>query len=86
MNETADVAVNRTAQIRAFLARYIRGQFADDADLFATGRINSLFAIQLVTFVEKQFRFRVEREDLDLKNFRSLNAICDFVDRKLAAP
>jgi acyl carrier protein len=48
------------------------------------GFVNSLFAMQLVLFVEKEFDVRVENDDLDLENFRSANAIVRFVERKQA--
>lgn len=70
---------------RDFLGRQIRGDFPDDEDLFASGTLNSLFALQLVVFVEKEFQIRVENEDLELANFHGVNAIADFVERKLAA-
>lgn len=71
---------------RAFLARYIRKQdIQDDDDIFAKGFVNSLFAMQLVLFVEKEFGIKVDNEDLDLKNFNSLNAISGFVERKAGA-
>ncbi len=56
-----------------------------DLDIFESGLVNSLFAMELVLFVEKQFGFAVENEDLDLENFRSLNAIAAFVSKKLTA-
>lgn len=45
--------------------------------------VNSLFAMQLVLFVEKEFGFKVENEDLDYENFKSLDAIHGFIQRKL---
>ena len=50
--------------------------------LFETGIVNSLFAVQLMTFVEKTFAIEVEMEDLDIENFKSLNATAAFVMRK----
>jgi len=70
---------------RAFLALHIREDFPDDQDLFASGVLNSLFALQLVVFVEKEFQITVENEDLDLQNFDGVNSIADFVLRKKAA-
>jgi len=68
---------------RAFLGKFIQSNhLEDDKDLFASGLLNSLFAMQLVLFVEKEFGIKVENEDLDLKNFNSLNAIAGFVQRK----
>jgi methoxymalonate biosynthesis acyl carrier protein len=70
--------------IRAFIATFVRNpELADADDIFALGHTNSLFAMQLVLFVEKRFGITVENEDLDIENFRSIDAIASFVDRKL---
>jgi methoxymalonate biosynthesis acyl carrier protein len=53
-----------------------------DADLFESGLVNSLFAVQLMTFVEKTFGIEVETGDLDMDNFRSLDATAALVLRK----
>jgi acyl carrier protein len=54
----------------------------DDADLFDSGIVNSLFAVQLMTFVEKTFGIDVGMDDLDMANFKSLNATTAFVLKK----
>lgn len=67
-----------------FVSQYLNNaDVAADVDLFATGLVNSLFAMQLVLFVEKQFGIAVDNEDLDYDNFRSIDAISAFVGRKL---
>jgi acyl carrier protein len=68
---------------KAFLAQFISVQVGNDDDLFASGLVNSLFAMQLVLFVEKEFGFKVENDDLDYDNFRTLNAIVGFIQRKM---
>lgn len=74
------------ARIREFLARHIRGhQLGDDEDIFASGFVNSMFAMQLVQFVEQTFGITVEDEDLEIANFQSVNAIAALVERKTAA-
>jgi len=71
---------------RSFLARFLRNaEVQDTDDLFASGLVNSLFAMQLVLFVEKEFGVTVAHEDLDLSNFRSLAAIAAFIEHKKAA-
>ncbi len=72
------------AIIFSFLRRHIEmdGLSADE-DLFAAGYVNSLFALQLIAFVEKTFGVTVEDEDLDIANFRSAQAIDQFVQRKI---
>jgi methoxymalonate biosynthesis acyl carrier protein len=56
----------------------------DDDDIFSLGFVNSLFAMQLVMFVEKEFRLKVHDDDLLIDNFRSVNAVLDLVQRKIS--
>lgn len=72
-------------QVRGFIERSIPGrQIGDGDDIFASGFINSLFAMQLVAFVEKTFGIEIDSDDLELDNFRSIDAISALVERKLA--
>jgi len=74
------------ARVREFVSRFFRGHdLQDNEDLFATGYVNSMFAMQLVQFVESDFGLTVESEDLELDNFRSLDAITALVQRKSGA-
>jgi acyl carrier protein len=57
----------------------------DDDNLFESGVVNSLFAVQLMTFIEKTFAIEVAMDDLDIENFKSLNAAAAFVARKSCA-
>jgi methoxymalonate biosynthesis acyl carrier protein len=73
------------ARIKTFLSRFFRQHdLQPDEDIFALGFVNSLLAMQLVNFVEKEFGITVEDEDLDLANFRSLAAMDALVERKRA--
>ena len=73
-------------QIREFVSRFVRGHDLGDAeDIFATGFVNSMFAMQLVQFVETTFGITVESDDLDIDNFRSIDAIAALVERKQGA-
>jgi acyl carrier protein len=63
----------------------ISAPVADDDDIFRLGLVDSLFALQLVLFVEQEFGLRVEGEELDLDNFCSIDAISSFVSRKMAS-
>ena len=53
-----------------------------DDDLFESGIVNSLFAVQLMTFLEKIFVIEIGTDDLDMENFKSVNATTAFVMRK----
>jgi methoxymalonate biosynthesis acyl carrier protein len=70
-------------RIRQYLSKTIAEQIDDDDDIFTLGVVHSLFAIQLVQFIEKEFSITAEREDLDIKNFCSIAALSNFVVKKL---
>jgi acyl carrier protein len=73
-------------RIKTFLSRFFRQHDLQlGEDIFALGFVNSLLAMQLVNFVEKEFAITIEDEDLDLANFRTLAAIDALVERKRAA-
>lgn len=72
--------------VHAFVDRFFGAtRLGDDDDMFATGYVNSMFAMQLVQFVESEFGITVESEDLDLDNFRTVASIASFVERKTGA-
>ena len=54
----------------------------DDDNLFESGIVNSLFAVQLMTFLEKSFSIEVTMDDLSMENFESVNSTSSFVERK----
>jgi methoxymalonate biosynthesis acyl carrier protein len=56
--------------------------FATNDDIFELGLVNSLFALELVVFLENTFQLTVENDDLDLMNFSSVENIEKFVLRK----
>ena len=71
------------AEIREFVSRAFKGHdLDDDEDIFASGFVNSLFAMELVTFVEKSYDIAIESEDLDLESFRTVTRIAELVERK----
>ena len=71
------------AKVREFIGRFVRGgELGDGDDIFATGFVNSMFAMQLVQFVETAFGIVCESDDLELDNFRSIDAITAFVLRR----
>ncbi|MGN7610524.1 acyl carrier protein [Magnetococcales bacterium HHB-1] len=70
-------------EARDFIGQFISNPDIDaDVDLFAEGLVNSLFAMQLVLFVEQKYGIKVENEDLDYENFKSLNTIVQFIQKR----
>lgn len=71
------------SKIKNFLAQYFGDrELQDDENIFTLGFVNSMFAMQLVLFIEKEFGIAIENEDLDLENFRSINAMVHLLERK----
>lgn len=56
--------------------------FGDDDNFFELGIVSSLFAMELVTHLEKTYKVTFEDDDLDIANFRSINSIVRFLERK----
>jgi methoxymalonate biosynthesis acyl carrier protein len=69
-------------RIRQYLSEAIPFEVGDDEDLFERAIVDSLFAMQLVTFVEQEFSITAEPTDLDINNFCSVSAMTNFVERK----
>jgi len=68
---------------REFIGRFVKNrEIGDDVGLFETRLVDSMFAMQLAMFVENDLGVELADDDLDLANFRSINAIADFVQRK----
>ena len=73
-------------RITDYLARFLPvADLADDDDIFQRGFVSSMFAMQLVAFVEQEFAITVENDDLELDNFRSVAALERFVGGKVTA-
>jgi acyl carrier protein len=76
----------RKLKIKAFLLKYFRQRdLHDDDDIFALGFVNSLMALQLVNFLQKEFAITIEDEDLDIDNFRTINNMNSLLERKAVA-
>ena len=74
---------NITTHIKTFLARVIPDhELEDEEDIFAAGYVNSLFAMQLVLFVEKEFHIAIEQADMVIENFRTVGAIARLIEHK----
>ena len=85
MNTTEEKAIRE--KIRAFILAAIHvPDLADDDNLFESGIVNSLFAVQLMTFIEKSFAIEVGPDDLEIANFKSIEAAAGFVVRKQTQP
>jgi len=73
------------AEIKEFLSKFFRHHDLQlDEDIFALGFVNSMFAMQLVLFIEQEFQITIDNEDLEFDNFRSINSMNRLIERKTA--
>lgn len=50
-----------------------------DTDLFKGGFINSLFALEMVVYLEKTFDIKIKNKDITEKNFKTIENIANIV-------
>jgi acyl carrier protein len=79
--------MNIEDKIREFIIKnlyYAEGAaLSDDASFLAEGVIDSMGAMELVAFVEAEFKIKVEMSEVVVKNFDSIFKMANFVRRKL---
>ncbi|WP_434714980.1 acyl carrier protein (plasmid) [Bacillus cereus] len=68
--------------IQMYIQEHVGIEFNNDTEIFEEGLVNSLFAIQLMTFLEKEFAIKVTMDDLDMDNYKSVNSIGNFIRNK----
>lgn len=73
------------SKVRSFLTSFVQDDDFEDSDnIFELGLVNSLMAMQLVLFLEKEFQCKFSNEELNLRNFRSVDAIVSLLASKAA--
>lgn len=73
-------------KIQEELMQFLKGKNPEaeldwDTDLFKSGVVNSLFALEIVMFVEKTFSIKLKRKDIQAENFSTINRIAALVER-----
>jgi D-alanine--poly(phosphoribitol) ligase subunit 2 len=58
---------------------------ADDVDLIEAGVIDSLALVQLLFEIERQFGVELPLDELEIDNFRTVEAMTEFVTSRLAS-
>ncbi len=75
--------MNVNEKIRNFIGRFTKGKtFTDSDNIFETGLVNSLFAMQLVQYIETEFNVSIDNSDLDLENFKNVDSIVNLIEKK----
>jgi methoxymalonate biosynthesis acyl carrier protein len=60
-------------------------QIRGDEDIFKSGYVNSLAALEIVVFIEHEVGAKIGNDDLVMDNFRSVDAMTRLAERLVAA-
>lgn len=70
-------------QILEFIhGRFPQAEFGESQDIFALGFVNSLFAMELVMFIEKSFSITIPNDELKIDNFRTVELMVELIGRQ----
>jgi acyl carrier protein len=85
-----ELVVNKT-EIKDKIRQYIieetyasPDQVKDESKIFEEGLFDSMGFILLISFIEETFSIKAKDSELLETNFESLNAMADYVTRKLS--
>ncbi len=72
--------------VQEHMLGFVRGRYPDalisgSDDIFALGFVNSLFAMELVMFIEKEFAVTIPNGELQIDNFRTAQSMSALVAR-----
>ncbi len=68
-------------EVLRFLETRTKIRWKVDQDLFDSGVVSSMFAMELVVYLEKTFGVTVLGADLQMANFRTVRAMASLVAR-----
>ena len=54
-----------------------------DEDLFSSGQVDSVSMMEAIAFMESEFEMSIPQDDLMPDNFRSLQIISGYIERKI---
>jgi len=79
-----------SSQIKEKVKSYIhqsvhvdKEKIRSDSLIFKEGYFDSMGFILLITFIEEEFGINTSDDDLIEENFESINAITDYINRKI---
>lgn len=73
-------------KVRHYIHKHAGEEVGDTVALFEQQIVNSLFAISLMSYIEKEFKVKFGMEDMDWGRLRTVETIADFVLDKMRAP
>ncbi|MFA6655271.1 MAG: acyl carrier protein, partial [Bacillota bacterium] len=64
-----------------FKAKGVSDNLDFETDLFKGGFIDSLFAFEVVVFLEETFGVHLDNKDITEENFRTITSMASMIDR-----
>jgi len=78
--------VSERERIESYLRRFNADEaWLASANIFASGVVDSMVALELVIFLESAFGITVEEDDLQIENFCSVDGMLGLLSRKRSA-
>jgi methoxymalonate biosynthesis acyl carrier protein len=65
----------------SFLTQRLKTEVAPDQELFKSGLVSSMFAMELVVHLEASYDIAITGPELKLDNFRTIQAMTSLVER-----
>lgn len=81
MTTSVTQAAEIERQLLVFVEKHTKKTWTPEDDFFAAGAVSSMFAMQLVVFIESTFDVEVAGDDLVIDNFRTVGAMTVLVAR-----
>ena len=83
----ANETVEAGSRIRRFILKHFplarkQSSIEDDSQLLNSGIIDSLGVLDLVSFIENEFKITISEEDLLAENFETIASMTTFIERK----
>jgi methoxymalonate biosynthesis acyl carrier protein len=79
--QTLVTAETIKSALLSFLEGKTKTAVAADQDLFASGLVSSMFAMELVVHLEERYHISIVGPDLKLDNFRTVHSMAELVLR-----
>ena len=77
--------MNVKEKLTVFLSKFFNVNEIEETDnIFEKGLVTSLFAMNLVSFIEKEFDISIDNTELDLDNFKDIHSIVTLIEKKIA--
>ncbi|NEW70653.1 acyl carrier protein [Streptomyces rapamycinicus] len=90
MTTSSDQPVPDSGAVQTDMLGYLTKRtgkaWAADADVFGSGGLSSLFAMELVVHLEKSYGIEIRGADLRMENFRTVRRMAALVERLLRQP